>query len=292
MPWGKKRKTYLRRRRPIKCTREGAVESGLIAVHSKGERDFSHYPRKNKEAGHARRPKLSRDMGTRMESEVSDSIDQIGLPIIVLKFRPPFGWSEKFTSLFYTVQLFAAAALFPSCAKHLYKYPQQRGGGANTKMTWASESSHLDRTRFAHRANLHRSTCPSRRRKFLTPFTGCLPAPMYTTHVRGAFLPAHSPPSPPSPSPPPCRSLRAEAAAANSVWLLSKDPNNFEQGTSRNRSEEKRMWRGKESAEMREGNCFCYYISCKRYSFPFSPPPTHFPWGCREKEGRGPMGEL
>ncbi len=126
---GEKRKTYLRRRRPIKCTREGAVESGLIAVHSKGERDFSHYPRKNKEAGHARRPKLSRDMGTRMESEVSDSIDQIGLPIIVLKFRPPFGWSEKFTSLFYTVQLFAAAALFPSCAKHLYKYPQQRGGG-------------------------------------------------------------------------------------------------------------------------------------------------------------------
>ncbi len=152
-------------------------------------------------------------------------------------------------------------------------------------MTWASESSHLDRTRFAHRANLHRSTCPSRRRKFLTPFTGCLPAPMYTTHVRGAFLPAHSPPSPPSPSPPPCRSLRAEAAAANSVWLLSKDPNNFEQGTSRNRSEEKRMWRGKESAEMREGNCFCYYISCKRYSFPFSPPPPTLSLGLSGKRG-------
>lgn len=115
----------------------------------------------------------------------------------------------------------------------------------------------------------------------MTQFTGCLPAPMYTTHVRGAFLPAHSPPPLP-----PCRSLRAEAAAANSVWLLSKDPNNFEQGTSRNRSEEKRMWRGKESAEMREGNCFCYYISCKRYSFPFSPPPTHtFPGAVGKKRG-------
>ncbi len=103
---------------------------------------------------------------------------------------------------------------------------------------------------------------------------------MYTTHVRGAFLPAHSPPPLP-----PCRSLRAEAAAANSVWLLSKDPNNFEQGTSRNRSEEKRMWRGKESAEMREGNCFCYYISCKHYSFPFSLPPPTLSLGLSGKRG-------